>query len=126
LRKELASYTSDLSAIFELNQSERDNVSIMQSKLDLMVQLSPAMRQMAQDQIDLARATQELTTQSNKLTMLWLQRKNMTMPPQLAVKHLRMRYNRIMRDTENLNTSIITNDKVRAAKQLEIEHNRRV
>lgn len=126
LRKELSSYTSDLSAIFELNQSERDNVTLMQSKLDLMVQLSPAMRQMAQDQIDLARATQEFNDSIKQTNDVMAATQEYDDAASARSKTFEDEYNRIMRDTEDLNASIITNDKARAAKQLEIEHNRRV
>ena len=126
LRKELASYTSDLTSIFELNQSEKDNVTVMQERLDLMVQLSPAMRQMAQDQIDLARANQDMADSIKQTNEVMAATQEYDDAAAARSKTFEDEYNKVIRETEDLNTAIITNDKERARKQIEIEHNRRV
>jgi hypothetical protein len=110
LQKEMGSYTGDLEAIFKLNEAELTNIELLQKRLDVMSQLQPAERALAQAEIDRATANETYQRNAGDASQRVINFEQMSKDMQ--------------RQNEDLNASLILSDKKRAYAQLDLEHKR--
>jgi len=105
----------------------------LQEQLDAYTQLSPVVRSYAESLIAQSKAQEDAITSSDALNAS-IERNNEMMAElqesddatQSFYNANSETYNAILRETEDLNASLIENDKERARKQLEIENRRRL
>lgn len=126
-----ASY-GDLTSIFTLNSIEKSNVEILQAKLNLMTALPDAIREAAQAELDLAKATEQynaLQSAQNIGTNNEIEQFNELYDAEKQSADERDKLfadtsEQLKRENEDLNVSLITSDKKRAKAQLDLEHQR--
>lgn len=131
-QKRTGSYASDLTAIFALNNAEKTNVTIMQEKLNLMVQLPDAIRAAAEAELELARAAEAYNTNQAAQNIGIDNEIDAFNEQYQAEKDAADERNQVFaesaeqlkRENEDLNASLLTSDRARARAQLDLEHAR--
>jgi len=131
-QKRTGSYASDLTAIFALNNAEKTNVTIMQEKLNLMVQLPDAIRAAAEAELELARAAEAYNTNQaaqnigidNEIDAFNEQYQAEKDATDARNQVFAESAEQLKRENEDLNASLLTSDRARARAQLDLEHAR--
>lgn len=112
--------------IFALNATEQSRIEILQGSLDNMLRMPPEIRNAMQAQLDYARAQEQLNEELARTDELMQLQQKYDDAETARYRTVADSYAAILRETEDLNVALIKSDTERAAKQLEIEHERRV
>lgn len=112
--------------IFALNATEQSRIEILQDSLDNMLRMPPEIRNAMQAQLDYARAQEQLNEELARTDELMQLQQKYDDVERARYRAVTDSYDAILREAEDLNVALIKSDTKRAAKQLEIEHERRV
>lgn len=129
-KSDVQKYSEDVASLMQSFQQASTPAQTLseklQAQLDLYASLDPGVKAYLQGLVDQAKATEDLAASielNNSVMEITQQYDDAAAENAKAVADS---YNAILRETEDLNTALIKDDKQRAEAQLEIEHNRRV
>lgn len=129
-KSDVQKYSEDVASLMQSFQQASTPAQTLseklQAQLDLYAALDPGVKAYLQGLVDQAKATEDLAASielNNSVMEITQQYDDAAAENAKAVADS---YNAILRETEDLNTALIKDDKKRAEAQLEIEHNRRV
>lgn len=129
-KSDVQKYSEDVASLMQSFQQASTPAQTLseklQAQLDLYAALDPGVKTYLQSLVDQAKATEDLAASielNNSIMEITQQYDDAAAENARAVADS---YNAILRETEDLNTALIKDDKKRAQAQLEIEHNRRV
>lgn len=112
--------------IVALNAPEKTRIETLQETLNGMVRMPPEIHKVLQAELDLAQAQNQYNEELARTNELMEITQQFDDAAAAQAQVFSDSYDNILRETEDLNVSLIKSDKNRAAKQLEIEHERRV
>lgn len=129
-KSDVQKYSEDVASLMQSFQQASTPAQTLseklQAQLDLYAALDPGVKAYLQGLVDQAKATEDLAASielNNSVMEITQQYDDAAAENAKAVSDS---YNAILRETEDLNTALIKDDKKRAEAQLEIEHNRRI
>ncbi len=125
--KEYAQDIASLMQAFQQLEAPAQSVTDkLQTQLDAYTNLDPAVRTYLQGLLDQANATDEFAAAIERNSSMMEITLQYEQAAAAQSKTISDSYDAILRETEDLNIALISDDKERAKAQLEIEHNRRM